>query len=67
MTDAIQVLRAVMPGALRSQRPWRRAVDALRHSLSGLAARRRLNTLSVSEAWLREHEAASSKRQDADY
>jgi hypothetical protein len=66
MTDAIQALRAVMPDALRSQRVWRRAANALRHSLRSLAARRRLDTLSVSETWLREHEAAASKRQDTE-
>ena len=55
-----------MPEAFwsHSARLWRRAADALHGSVLARVRRRRLTTLRVSEAWLRENEASEAKRQD---
>jgi hypothetical protein len=66
MTEAIQTIRAMMPEAFwsHSARIWRRAADALQGSVLARVRSRRLTTLRVSDAWLRENEAAEAKRQD---
>ena len=66
MTEAIQTIRAMMPEAFwsHSARLWRKAADALQGSVLARVRRRRLTTLRVSEAWLRENEVAEAKRQD---
>jgi hypothetical protein len=66
MTEAIQTIRAMTPEAFwsHSARLRRRAVEALRRSVLARVRRRRLTTLRVSDAWLREYETAEAKRQD---